>query len=74
MSSYGAKGTRTPDYSLKADVPDGRGLSLDVECPPRFVAGGHRKAPAALHSCGQKRDRPARPVGYHAYPLRSSPL
>jgi hypothetical protein len=44
------------------------------QCPPRFVAGGRRKAQAALHSCGQKRDIPVRPVGYHAYPLRSSSL
>jgi len=40
----------------------------------RFVAGGRRKAQAALHSCDQKRDSPARPVGYHANPLRSSSL
>jgi hypothetical protein len=44
------------------------------QCPPRFAAGGRRKAQVVLHSCGQKRDRLVRPVGYHAYPLRSSSL
>jgi NAD(P)-dependent dehydrogenase (short-subunit alcohol dehydrogenase family) len=28
------------------------------QCPPRFVAGGHREAQAALHSCGQKKRPP----------------
>lgn len=35
---------------------------------------GAAKRKAALHACGQKRDRPARPVGYHANLLRSSSL
>jgi hypothetical protein len=38
------------------------------------AGGGRRKAQAVLHSCGQKRDSPAPPVGYHANPLRSSSL
>ena len=41
---------------------------------PSFAAVGRRKAQAALHSCGQKRESLLRPVGYHACPLRSSSL
>lgn len=32
MSSYGAKGTRTPNHSLKADVPDGPRPWLGRQC------------------------------------------
>jgi hypothetical protein len=42
--------------------------------PPRFLADGRRKTQAVFHAFGQKIDSPARPVGYHAYPLRSSSL
>ena len=35
MSSCGAKGTRTPDHSLKADVPDEPRPYIGRQCQPR---------------------------------------
>lgn len=45
MSSYGAKGSRTPNYSLKADVPDG---------PRPWLAGLHNSLSDHQFDCTRK--------------------